>query len=85
MTTDGTSWRWLGTAYDGEPAAAVAVRESAHPGWGVDGDPDDWAMTLDGTSGSIEFAPDPAQGEGRLALWGGIGLMAASAILRRRW
>jgi hypothetical protein len=85
LTSEGTTWSWEGSVYTGEPASAVVVRENAHPGWGLDSDPDDWAMTLDGSSGSIEFSPGPERREGRLALWGGIGLAAASAILRRRW
>jgi GT2 family glycosyltransferase len=93
LTIDGTPWRWLGTAYEGEPAPEVVVRETAHPRWGSDrepspgndGDPNDWAMTLDGSSGSIAFSPGPERREARLSLWGGIGLAAASTIFRRRW
>jgi hypothetical protein len=84
-TTGGVPWRWHGGDYEGEPAPLVLVRESSNPGWGADTDPDDWAMKLDGTSGSLEFSPGPGRREGRTALWGWMGLAAASAILRRRW
>lgn len=84
-TVDDVPWRWQGTGYGGEPAPLVLVRENADPGWGADDVADDWAMTLDGSSGSTEFAPGTERSEGWLTLWGMIGLAAASAILRRRW
>lgn len=85
VTSDGVAWTRAGTSYEGEPAPAVLVRESADPGWGKDADGGDWAMTLDGSSGSIAYPERSERQAGRLALLGGVGLALASAILRRRW
>ncbi len=85
IAADGTPWQVAGTGYEGRAAAAVEIRENPHPMWGTDSNPEEWAMTLNGSSGVIEFEPGPASDEARLTWWGGIGLVALSAILRRRW
>ncbi len=84
MTVNGDPWRVDGTGFAGPAAPAVLIREQADAGWGLDADPGDWSMTLDGSSGSIEYQAGPERRQGQLALWLGAGLALLSAILRRR-
>ena len=84
-SSTGEAWGQQGTGFAGLPAATVVVKEQAHPGWGEDAELDDWAMTLDGSSGEVQFdAPDSSRNEARQSLFIGLALALGSLVLRRR-
>lgn len=82
-TSQGDAWQRDGTGYVGTPAATVAVKEQAHPGWGADSDPADWSMTLDGSSGQARFSPGPDRDQALASLWMWGALILGSVSLRR--
>lgn len=85
VTDQGVAWAQAGTGFAGPPADSVLVKEQAHPGWGSDSDPDDWAMTLSATSGEVQFSQDSSvRSQARLSLWIGLALAVGSLVMRRR-
>jgi len=84
LSADGTAWMLDGTGYAGDPAETVLVREHTDPGWGSDAVTDDWAMTLDGSTGSAVYERRSEGQSARQSLFAGLALVAVSALLRRR-
>ena len=85
LTDDGAAWAQDGTGFSGPSASTVLLREHSDPGWGDDENLEDWAMTLDASSGAVEFTPDAAKrNEARISFAVGLALVVGSVLLRRR-